>query len=492
MNNSSPLDKPLFHRLSRIVDAMGVEAYVVGGYVRDYYLRRPSTDVDVVVVGDGIAVAEALGREVHSRVAVFRRFGTAMVRAGGVEVEFVGARKESYSHDSRKPSVEAGTLEDDQRRRDFTINALAWSLNGERFGELVDPFYGMDDLEDCIIRTPCDPDITFSDDPLRMMRAVRFATQLGFDIEAETFEAIERNRRRIEIVSGERIITEINKIMLSPVPSIGFDLLERTGLLELIFPELHRLRGVDRVGQHAHKDNFLHTLKVLDNVARRSDDLWLRWAALLHDIAKPLTKAYDKRVGWTFHQHEVVGSKMVPAIFRRLKLPMNEHMKFVQKMVFLHLRPIILSEDMVTDSAVRRLLFEAGDDVEALMTLCEADITSQDARSGGARPRTQFPAAGLGRYHHALLRSASVQYDRPHQGGDQERHPRRRDTQRLRRGLCLDGASGRGGGSDQGVRCDARGGRGRARRARTRGAGACRASGRGGCGAPQGAQAAAE
>ena len=376
MNNTSPLDKPLFHRLSRIVDAMGVEAYVVGGYVRDYYLRRPSTDVDVVVVGDGIAVAEALGREVHSRVAVFRRFGTAMVRAGGVEVEFVGARKESYSHDSRKPSVEAGTLEDDQRRRDFTINALAWSLNGERFGELVDPFYGMDDLEDCIIRTPCDPDITFSDDPLRMMRAVRFATQLGFDIEAETFEAIERNRRRIEIVSGERIITEINKIMLSPVPSIGFDLLERTGLLELIFPELHRLRGVDRVGRHAHKDNFLHTLKVLDNVARRSDDLWLRWAALLHDIAKPLTKAYDKRVGWTFHQHEVVGSKMVPAIFRRLKLPMNEHMKFVQKMVFLHLRPIILSEDMVTDSAVRRLLFEAGDDVEALMTLCEADITS--------------------------------------------------------------------------------------------------------------------
>ncbi len=376
MNNSSPLDKPLFHRLSRIVDAMGVEAYVVGGYVRDYYLRRPSTDVDVVVVGDGIAVAEALGREVHSRVAVFRRFGTAMVRAGGVEVEFVGARKESYSHDSRKPSVEAGTLEDDQRRRDFTINALAWSLNGERFGELVDPFYGMDDLEDCIIRTPCDPDITFSDDPLRMMRAVRFATQLGFDIEAETFEAIERNRRRIEIVSGERIITEINKIMLSPVPSMGFDLLERTGLLELIFPELHRLRGVDLGGRRIIKKNFLHTLRLLDNVARRSDDLWLRWAALLHDIAKPLTKAYDKRVGWTFHQHEVVGSKMVPAIFRRLKLPMNEHMKFVQKMVFLHLRPIILSEDMVTDSAVRRLLFEAGDDVEALMTLCEADITS--------------------------------------------------------------------------------------------------------------------
>lgn len=376
MNNASPLDKPLFHRLSRIVDALGVEAYVVGGYVRDYYLRRPSTDVDVVVVGDGIAVAEALGREVHSRVSVFRRFGTAMVRAGGVEVEFVGARKESYSHDSRKPVVEAGTLDDDQRRRDFTINALAWSLNGDRFGELVDPFYGMDDLEDCIIRTPCDPDITFSDDPLRMMRAVRFATQLGFDIEEETFEAIERNRHRIGIVSGERIIAELNKIVLSPAPSIGFDLLERTGLLELIFPELHRLRGVERVGAHAHKDNFVHTLKVLDNVARRSNDLWLRWAAVLHDIAKPLTKAYDARVGWTFHQHEVVGSKMVPSIFRRMKLPMNEHMKFVQKMVFLHLRPIILSEDMVTDSAVRRLLFEAGDDVESLMILCEADITS--------------------------------------------------------------------------------------------------------------------
>lgn len=376
MNNSSPLDKPLFHRLSRIVDAMGVEAYVVGGYVRDYYLRRPSTDVDVVVVGDGIAVAEALGREVHSRVAVFRRFGTAMVRAGGVEVEFVGARKESYSHDSRKPSVEAGTLEDDQRRRDFTINALAWSLNGERFGELVDPFYGMDDLEDCIIRTPCDPDITFSDDPLRMMRAVRFASQLGFRIEEETFEAIRRNAARIRIVSRERIATELNKIVLSPVPSIGLELLELTGLLALIFPELHALKGVERRGQHAHKDNFYHTLKVVDNVARRSDDLWLRWAAVLHDIAKPLTKAYDPKVGWTFHGHEVLGSKMVPGIFRALKLPLNEHMKFVQKLVFLHLRPIILSEEMVTDSAVRRLLFEAGDDIESLMTLCEADITS--------------------------------------------------------------------------------------------------------------------
>ena len=372
----TPLQKPIFKTISAIVDRLGVEAYVVGGYVRDYYLHRPSTDIDVVVVGSGIEVAEALGREVRGKVSVFKTFGTAMVRAGGQEVEFVGARKESYSHDSRKPQVEPGTLEDDQRRRDFTINAMAWCLNGDRYGELVDPFDGMYDLDDCIIRTPCDPDITFSDDPLRMMRAIRFATQLGFDIDEETFEAIQRNKERIKIVSKERIVTELNKIVLSPVPSIGFDLLHMTGLLELIFPEMERLCGVDKVGNHAHKDNFRHTLKVLDNVARKSDDLWLRWAAVLHDIAKPLTKAYDRKVGWTFHQHEVVGSKMVRDIFRRLKLPMNEHMKFVQKMVYLHLRPIILSEDMVTDSAVRRLLFEAGDDVESLMTLCEADITS--------------------------------------------------------------------------------------------------------------------
>ena len=372
----APLDNPVFGHIRETVDRLGVEAYVVGGFVRDYYLRRPSTDIDVVVVGDGVAVAEDLGRKLRAKVSIFKTFGTAMLRWQGTEVEFVGARRESYSHDSRKPQVEPGTLEDDQRRRDFTINAMAWSLNSATFGRLVDPFDGMYDLEEGTIRTPCDPDITFSDDPLRMMRAIRFASQLGFDIYDETFEAIRRNRERISIVSRERIIVELNKIVASPVPSIGFELLELTGLLELIFPEMHRLSGVERRGSHAHKDNFKHTLKVLDNVALRSEDLWLRWAAVLHDIAKTLTKAYDPHIGWTFHQHEVVGSKMIPQIFRRMKLPMNEHMRFVQKLVFLHLRPIILSEDMVTDSAVRRLLFEAGDDVESLMTLCEADITS--------------------------------------------------------------------------------------------------------------------
>ena len=355
---------------------MGVEAYVVGGYVRDYYLRRPSSDIDVVVVGSGIAVAEELARELKSEVVVFKTYGTAMVRYNGMEIEFVGARRESYTPDSRNPLVESGTLEDDQRRRDFTINAMAWCINGDRYGELVDPFGGLDDLEDCIIRTPCEPDKTFSDDPLRMMRAVRFAAQLGFDIDEETFSGICRQAERIKIITRERIITEFNKVMASPVPSIGLVYMQHTGLLKYILPELDNMSGVERRGKHAHKDNLEHTLKVLDNVAKHSDDLWLRWAALLHDIGKPATKSYDPRHGWTFHQHEVAGSKMIPHIFRRMKLPLGEPMRFVQKMVFLHMRPIVLSEDLVTDSAVRRLLFEAGDDIEKLMTLCEADITS--------------------------------------------------------------------------------------------------------------------
>lgn len=378
MGNSQPLTDPLFRKIGTIADRMGVQAYVIGGFVRDHYLLRPCTDIDVVVIGSGggIAVAEELGRQVGSRVNVFRNFGTAMLRAGDWEVEFVGARRESYRADSRKPIVEDGTREDDQRRRDFTINAMAFGLNSDNFGELIDPFEGMEDMEAQLIRTPLDPDTTFSDDPLRMVRAIRFATQLDFRIEPETFAAIRRNRERISIISRERIATEIEKIMRSPRPSKGWILFEESGLLELVFPQMARLKGVDTVRGRAHKDNFYHTLKVLDNIVPNTDNLWLRWAALLHDIGKPRTKAWDERAGWTFHGHEVVGSKMIPGIFREQKLPMDERMKYVQKLVFLHLRPIILSEDEVTDSAVRRLLFEAGEDVEELMTLCEADITS--------------------------------------------------------------------------------------------------------------------
>lgn len=375
------LDKEIFHQISAVADSLGVECYVVGGYVRDLFLERPSNDIDVVVVGSGIQVAsnlkQKLGRKAH--ISVFRNFGTAQVKFHDMEVEFVGARKESYTHDSRKPVVEDGTLEDDQNRRDFTINAMAICLNSDRFGELVDPFYGVDDLWDKTIATPLDPDITFSDDPLRMMRCVRFATQLNFQIEDKTFEALGRNAERLKIVSGERIADELNKIMLSPTPSRGFVELQRSGLLQLVMPELCALDIVETRNGRAHKNNFYHTLEVLDNVAKHSYKLWLRWAALLHDIGKPKSKRWDPLVGWTFHNHNLLGERMVPQLFRRLKLPMDSKMKYVQKLVGLHMRPIVIADEEVTDSAVRRLLNDAGDDIDDLMTLCEADITSKNA-----------------------------------------------------------------------------------------------------------------
>jgi putative nucleotidyltransferase with HDIG domain len=374
------LTHPIFKTLADCANQLGVDAYVIGGYVRDIYLERESKDIDVVTIGKGIELAELvhkkLGEEAH--LSVFKNFGTAQVKINDLEIEFVGARKESYNRNSRNPIVEDGTLEDDQNRRDFTINALAIGLSKTNFGKLLDPFNGIQDIENKIIKTPLEPEITYSDDPLRMMRAIRFSSQLGFTIEKESLDAISKNKSRISIVSKERITDELNKIILSPIPSVGFKLLFDTGLLHLIFPEMVKLVGVETINGKSHKDNFYHTLEVLDNVSKKSDNLWLRWSAILHDIAKPATKRFEPDHGWTFHGHEDKGARMVPKIFENLRLPLNEKMKYVQKLVLLHLRPIVLAKTEITDSAIRRVLFEAGDDVDDLMALCEADITTKN------------------------------------------------------------------------------------------------------------------
>jgi putative nucleotidyltransferase with HDIG domain len=374
------LTHPIFKNIADCANQLGVDAYVIGGFVRDIYLGRESKDIDIVTIGKGIELAELvhkqLGEDAH--LSVFKNFGTAQVKINDLEIEFVGARKESYNRDSRKPIVEDGTLENDQDRRDFTINALAIGLSKSNFGKLLDPFNGVRDIENKILRTPLEPEVTYSDDPLRMMRAIRFSSQLGFTIEKESLEAISKNKSRISIVSKERITDELNKIILSPIPSVGFKLLFDTGLLHLIFPEMVKLYGVETINGKSHKDNFYHTLEVLDNTAKKSNNLWLRWAAILHDIAKPATKRFEPEHGWTFHGHEDKGARMVPKIFESLRLPLNEKMKYVQKLVLLHLRPIVLAKTEITDSAIRRVLFEAGDEVDDLMALCEADITTKN------------------------------------------------------------------------------------------------------------------
>jgi poly(A) polymerase len=378
----NPLDKEIFRIIAEVAKNEHQRAFVIGGFVRDYFLNRPSQDIDIVVEGSGINIAEKVAEKLGiENINIFRNYGTAMINYGRVQLEFVGARKESYNIDSRKPAVKKGTLEDDQNRRDFTINTLALSLNEEDFGLLSDPFGGIQDLNDKIIRTPLDPNATFSDDPLRMIRAIRFAAQLQFSITTEVLEAIKRNRHRLEILSMERISSELHKILMTKKPSIAFKLLDQTGLLEIILPQLTKLKGVETVDGKHHKDNFLHTLEVVDNICNTTNNLWLRWAALLHDIAKYQTKRYEPEHGWTFHGHEFLGAKMIPSIFKQLRLPMNEKMKYVQKMVLLHLRPIVLSLDEVSDSAIRRLLFDAGDDIDDLMLLCEADITSKNEQT---------------------------------------------------------------------------------------------------------------